>query len=162
MISLPAIVPAVLLEQPQVRLPADSNGAPQAIHRRTLMTMGDNPARRRAIFFCSISFTTLGGRVFILRPSEVVAPGASTDPAPSPSNEPESVPSLNVFVSLLLNIRLPRCPTGLLTRMAQNAVCKRHAASKILTECFLTSSFQLQSMALSPLSGCQSCAQGVV
>ena len=71
------MVPAVRLEQPQVRLPADSNGAPQEIQRRTFITMGERPASLRAIFFCSMSLTTLGGKVFIFRPSTPVgAPGA--------------------------------------------------------------------------------------
>ena len=62
------MVPAVRLEQPQVRLPADSKSAPQAMQRRTLIVMGERAARRRATFFCSMSFTTLGGKILTFAP----------------------------------------------------------------------------------------------
>lgn len=108
MISRPAIVPAVLLEHPQVLFPADSNGAPQAMQRLTLITIGDKPAKRRAIFFCSISLTTLGGRVLILRPSDVDGSVTSVDPSKSPVKEPEDADSLLKYFIFPLNIGLPR------------------------------------------------------
>lgn len=91
MISRPAIVPAVRLEQPHVRLPALSKGAPQAMQRRTLMDMGDKPANRRAMFFCSMSFTTEGGRVLIFKPSGVVAGDTVAASADVPAEEESAV-----------------------------------------------------------------------
>ena len=73
MISRPAMVPAVRLEQPQVRLPALSKGDPHAMHRRTLIVIADKPASLRAIFFCSMSLTTLGGRVLMRAGSKMGA-----------------------------------------------------------------------------------------
>jgi hypothetical protein len=113
MISRPAMVPAVRLEHPQVLLPADSNGAPHAMHRRTLMAIGDNPAKRRAIFFCSISFTTLGGRVLIFKPSEVVMLPASKLEDDSLPEDPVGVVSLSKIRVFPKNICLPHtvCPS---------------------------------------------------
>jgi len=88
MISRPAMVPAVRLEQPQVRFPADSNLDPQAIQRRTLMTIGESPASLRATFFCSISLTTLGGKLLILLGS--CMPGACRLFGASESSNPSS------------------------------------------------------------------------
>jgi hypothetical protein len=112
MISRPAMVPAVRLEQPQVRLPADSKGAPQAMQRRTLMAIGDNPAKRRAIFFCSISFTTLGGRVLIFKPSDVVIDPDSKLEDDSDPDAPVGVVSLRKKRVFPENISLPHsvCP----------------------------------------------------
>ncbi len=81
MISRPAMVPAVRLVQPQVRFPADSNGEPHAMQRRTLMMMGDRLASLRATFFCSISLTTLGGSVLILG-ADSPTPSAPSAPRP--------------------------------------------------------------------------------
>ncbi len=62
MISRPAIYPVLLVLQPQVRLPADSNGVAQLMQLRTLILIGDRFARRRAWFFSSMSLTTEGGK----------------------------------------------------------------------------------------------------
>lgn len=118
-ISRPAIVPAVRLEHPQVLLPADSNGAPQAMHLLTLIAIGDNPARRRAMFFCSMSFTTLGGKVLILRPSDVVSPPDSRAALVSAEVELEETDSSNkitdfpLIITLLQNPGLPNRETRL-------------------------------------------------
>lgn len=110
MISRPAIVPAVRLEHPQVRLPADSKGAPHAMHRLTLMAIGDNPARRRAIFFCSMSFTTLGGSVLIFKPSDVVSPPDSRLVEVSGEFPLEDTDSSQKMIVFPLNITLLQCP----------------------------------------------------
>ena len=113
MISRPAIVPAVRLEHPHVRLPADSKGAPHAMQRLTLIEIGDNPARRLAIFFCSMSFTTLGGRVLIFRPSEVVRPldsrvaVASAEFALEETDSSHNIEDFPLNITLLQNPRLP-------------------------------------------------------
>lgn len=66
MISRPAMNPVLLVLQPQVRLPADSNNAPHEMQVRTLILMGERFARRRAWFFNSMSLTTEGGKRFTL------------------------------------------------------------------------------------------------
>lgn len=161
MISRPAIVPAVRLEQPQVRLPADSNGAPQAMQRRTLITIADKPAKRRAMFFCSISLTTLGGRVLILRPSDVVMPPASTVELESPPAAPADVVSVKKIEDFPLIIALPRSlrRPETATHMAD---CKMRADQGLILE-------KLPSFNKSPanpmayaVKRCQYGAQGVV
>jgi hypothetical protein len=66
MISRPAMYPVLLVLQPQVRLPADSNKALQEIQVRTLILIGDRFASLRAWFFSSMSLTTDGGSLFTL------------------------------------------------------------------------------------------------
>ena len=102
MISRPAMVPAVLLEQPQVRFPALSKGEPQAMQRRTLMEIGERPAKRLAMFFCSMSLTTLGGRVLIRETSGV--PGASSTESPSAAFGAEAGAGVSVDLVALLGL----------------------------------------------------------
>ncbi|MEN9824334.1 MAG: hypothetical protein RI953_79 [Pseudomonadota bacterium] len=147
------MVPAVRLEHPHVLLPADSNGAPHAIHRRTLMTMGDKPAKRRAIFFCSISLTTLGGRVLILRPSEVDGSVISVEPRRSPDNEPEDADSLLKLLNFPLNISLPRTLSATFHRRLLSASMQKACRILWLRMFCQKRRFQLKSMGLTSSKG---------
>jgi hypothetical protein len=108
------------------------------------MTIGDNPAKRRAMFFCSMSLTTLGGSVLILRPSEVVGPEASAEPRSSPTKDPDEELSLIVTFDLRPNILFPltsKLRHGSVSKAAMQKACR----TNLISVCRKRQSFFLQS-----------------
>jgi hypothetical protein len=95
-----------------------------------LIAIGDNPARRLAIFFCSISFTTLGGSVLIFNPSEVVSPPDSRVAPASAAFALEETDSSHKIDDFPLNITLlqnPRLPNRETPPPLQNACPINHS-----------------------------------